>query len=164
MAREIIKAIQLLFAKKKYLFLALFVMMLLFFLLIMVPVWTTPGNDFLFQMELMGVAVVVFLVLLSLLNGILFSMQVYIWREMKMVSKNSAFTFSGAVGGFLVSIFSCAACYSSIIAFAGLGLSSFFIKYRWLILSLAFLLVLWAIYNSSKQINGHCEVCKVVLK
>lgn len=132
-----------------------------YWLLIMIPVWTTPGNDFLFQLQLMGLSVLISLGILAFLNGLLVSFQVYIWRILKLNNRGVVAGAGGAFGGLIVSVFTCAACYSSIIAFAGLGVSGFFIKYRWLVLGIALILVSWALYKSAQQINDKCEVCRV---
>jgi hypothetical protein len=158
---DFFRSLKSVFSKKVNVLLFLMFSFLFFYLLIMIPVWTTPGNDFLFQLELMGSFVVVMLGCLALLNGLLVVKQYYIWRFLKVSSSGVLSGAGGAFGALIVSVFTCAACYSSIIAFAGLGVSTFFIKYRLWILLIALILVIFALKKSSEQIAGKCDVCKV---
>ena len=138
----------------------------IFILLIMVPVWTTPGNDFLFQLSILDTEVLVIMIILSILNGLLIVMQLYVRKTVKTNKKLKHQAAKGATAfGILVSsltaTLACAACYSSILALLGLGASAFIAEHRiWIALG-AIGLTLFAIYYSARRINNHCAVCTI---
>lgn len=139
----------------------------IFLFLIMIPVWTTPGNDFFFQLSILDYDVLAIMIILSLGNGLLIAMQVYIHKE--VTSKRSLGEKGrGAVtaGSLIISVFSstiaCAACYSAIFAFLGLGVASFLVTYRMVVFSISIAITFYAIYHASRRINNNCEVCTVI--
>ena len=137
----------------------------LFLLLLMIPVWTTPGHDLLFQLELLGVWGTLLVATLSLGNGLLFAMQTVIHRKRRKSSaaKNvaKATTLTGILTTSLGATLACAACYSSILSIFGLGATAFVVEYRAYIAILALGLTTAALYYSAKRLNNACAVCHV---
>lgn len=134
----------------------------IFSTLILIPVLTIPGNDFLFQLEILDPIILELFIALSILNSLLIEFQLYIKREVK--ARQGAATKAGFLSVILSSLSAtlvCAACYSSVLALLGLGVSAFLVKYRLIVGAIALLLTLIALYYSGKRINNHCEVCKV---
>lgn len=137
-----------------------------FLLLIAVPVWTTPGNDFLFQLSILEPEVLALMIALSVLNGLLVVMQIYIRKHARVKkkghqhAKESATAF-GIIVSSLTATLACAACYSSVLALIGLGTASVIVQYRTYIAAVALILTLVAIYYSAKRINNHCAVCSI---
>lgn len=137
----------------------------IFLLFILIPVWSTPGNDFMFQITLLEPFVLFLFILLSLSNGLLVTMQLYIRREAMIQVGRSGRAMHGATAfGILISslgaTFACAACYSFILAFLGVGAVAFLVKYQVLIALGALSLTSYAIYHSGRRINNNCSVCK----
>lgn len=134
-----------------------------FLLVIFIPVWTTPGDDFLFHLKVLGPIFVSVLVTLSFLNGFLLTQQVYIWRHGRNKDKfqGGASAGVGSLMSAMLSIFACSACYTPFLAFFGFGFASFVLEYRYFISVAAILIALYAIYANAKKINGHCEVCRL---
>lgn len=138
----------------------------IFVVLYMIPVLTTPGNDIQFQFSIMSVDLFVIMILLSLGNGLVIAMQMYIHKEtkakrtLKEKSKDVA-----TAGSLVVSVFSstiaCAACYSAVLSVLGLGTASFMILHRFQISLFATMVTVYAIYEASKRINNNCSVCTV---
>lgn len=133
-----------------------------FIAILLIPVYTTPGNDVAFQVHIWGPVLTVALSLLSVLNGLLISMQVYAFRHsQKKDTLAAGGSAIGVITAFFVSIFACAACYSTLLAFVGFGFATFFVKYRLLLLTTAFCVVLWSIYKNASRILGHCDTCSL---
>lgn len=137
----------------------------LFLLLVMIPVWSTPGNDVLFQLHLLKWHGVLLLALLSLANGILIAMQLAIHHKRQ---KNSAVrqvanatTLGGILAGSITTALACAACYSSILAILGFGATAFLVHYRILIGIMALLVTFAAIHYSARRLNNACAVCHI---
>ena len=138
----------------------------IFILLVMIPVWMTPGNDFFFQLSIYDPEVIVIMALLSFMNGLLIVMQLFIRktskekRSLKKGVKKGATAF-GIFTTSITATLACAACYSSILAILGLGTTAFIAEYRiWIALG-ALLLTFGALYYSTKRVNNHCEVCHI---
>lgn len=133
-----------------------------FALFVFVPVFTTPGNDLAFQLHLLSWPVIGLMVVLSVLNGVLVQMQLWLRRH-KLVSHNVKHA-AGAMGILVSSIaatMACAACYSSLLALFGLGGTIFVATYRWWFAAFAFSLTLFALYHTSRQVLGLCDTCKI---
>ena len=137
----------------------------IFWLLVLIPVWTIPGNDVRFQLSLLTPALWFIMVGLSLGNGLLLAMQARIRKQRKAVSAKELRKGAITVGSLGATIFSstiaCAACYSALFSFLGLGTAAVLVRNRFWIAGLAFLITVFAIYNSSKALNGHCEECRI---
>lgn len=160
--QEIILGIKVLVQERRYVAAWVFSAALFFLSILLVPVITTPGNDVLFQLHIWKPLLTVVLIVLSVLMGLLTSMQVYALRHRREKDKLALGTsFFGAVSGFIVSIFACAACYSTLLAFVGLGFATFIVKHRVSLLALTFMIVLWAIYRNASRILGHCDTCQL---
>lgn len=162
----IIKALKKTFAHKKNWLVFAVAIFLVFMMLVMIPVATTPGNDFLFQLHVLkwfGVALVIFL---SISNGLLITMQIEIRKQTKRAHslKHKAAETTTAFGliiGALTSTIACAACYSSILSLFGLGATAFVVEYRFWISFVTILITLYALYYSAKRLNNECAVCQV---
>lgn len=135
-----------------------------FALFVLVPVWTTPGNDIAFQLSLFTPGVYVLMAALALLNGLVIVMQFYIRREHKKMHSADAKHVAGglgALGASLIATMGCVACYSSILALFGIAGTAFIVEHRWLFATIAIFLALFAIFHSSKKIAGGCKTCKI---
>ncbi len=138
---------------------------LIFILLYMIPVWTTPGNDIAFHFSILPKPILLVMILLSFANGLLLTMQMYVRgqkKRVKDVAKESA-TFLGILGSTFVATIACAACYSSVLAIFGLGASAFVVKYQFHFILIAIVLTLVALHYTSKRVLGDCTVCQVKL-
>ena len=135
-----------------------------FALFVLLPVWTTPGNDIAFQLSIVSPLMYVLMIALALLNALVISMQLYIRRfnaELGSTGARETSSGIGALAASLVAMMGCAACYSSVLAILGLGGSLFVAKYRFWIAGAAIVLALIAIHLTSKRINGGCQKCTI---
>lgn len=144
----------------------LIVSLAVFVLLIMVPVLTTPGNSFFFQLSILETDVLIVMILLSIFNALLIKMQLYIRKTVKEKKKlhqkaGEGATLIGIVMSSLAATVACAACYSTVFAFIGLGATTFIVEHRIWITLIALALTLVAIYYSARRINNHCAVCSI---
>ena len=138
----------------------------IWFFLVMIPVWTTPGDDFFFRLSITPPLIIALMVFLSLLNGLLIMMQLYIRKTVRAKKLLRHKVADGATAfGIFVSALSatiaCAACYSALFAFLGLGTTTFLVNHRLEVGTFAVVLTLVALYYSAKRINNHCEVCSI---
>lgn len=160
--QEILMASKILFLKRRYCVSFAVLSISLFLLLLFIPVYTTPGNDILFQLHIWGPFLSMEIFSLSILNGFLLTMQYYAFKHggySHAVSSGSS--IFGLFVTIFISFFSCAACYSGLLALTSVGFASFFIIYRTPLLIFAFFVVLWAIHQNARRILGHCESCKL---
>jgi uncharacterized integral membrane protein len=143
-------------------FWTLILSLLLFIVLIEIPVLTTPGNDFLFQIHILPPLMLALLIIISILNGLLFTMQIYIHK--RVTERKKAGLAAGA-GSTLLSVISatvaCSACYSAVVAAFGLGAVTFVGTYRIPITLFALAVSVFAITQAAKRINNNCEVCEI---
>ncbi len=139
------------------LFLALFAGA--FVLFVLVPVWTTPGNDLAFQWSLLSPPIRAIMFVLAGLNALLISMHAQI-RRMRATSSVRETTSSLAV--FVGSVFAtvgCASCYSSLLSVFGLGGIVFFGKYHYWVSAAVIGVSLWAVWMTARRIEGECARC-----
>ncbi len=133
-----------------------------FALFVLVPVWTTPGNDVRFQLHLLPWSVLALMVVLSVSNGVLVHMQLWLRRHRLAVGTGKQ--AAGALGILASSIaatMACAACYSSLLAVFGLGGTIFVATYRWWFAAFAFALTVYALYHTSRRVLGLCDACRI---
>lgn len=159
---EIVLATRVVLLKSRYIWVWLMSSIAFFALLVLIPVWTTPGNDIAFQLKILGVRFDVVLVILSIVNGLLIAMQ---WYGFMHTKKRDSYVMGGSlIGmsiGFVVSLFACAACYSMLLAFVGFGVATFFVQYRVPFMIFTFAILFWALSKNAQRILGHCESCKL---
>ncbi len=137
-----------------------------FALLYMIPVWTTPGNTIAFHASILPPWVFVVMIVLSLLNGLLITMQWHVRQahQRNHVTQNSvkeSATVLGILGSALASTMACAACYSSLLALFGLGATAFIVEYQAYIALFAITLTVVALYYTAKRVENKCAVCAV---
>lgn len=158
----ILKASKVAFSSPKEVGRLLVIAVVIFFLFVLLPVLTTPGNDLLFQLSITPPSVFVLMTMLSLLNGLLITMQWKLRREHhehRVTTKEATTVFGAVVSAFAATV-ACAACYSSVLALFGLGGTIFLVTHRWWFAAAAILLTFFALYHTSRAMTGKCEVCR----
>lgn len=137
----------------------------IFSFFVLIPVWTTPGNDILFQLSIFKLDVYLLMITLSLLNALVIVMQFHVRHEAKKkVSGKHAATGFGIVTSSIAATIACASCYSSILALFGLGGTLFIVEHRWWFAIFALGLSFVAIVYTSKRVAGGCESCTISVK
>lgn len=166
MNNSVFSALRVVFSKWPRVLLAVLISLGLFDLLVLIPVWTTPGNDFWFQLSIVDPAMLVLMAVLAVVNGVLLVMQGHVlhmkWKvkQRALGGKEIATTGSVALSVLSASI-ACTACYSSLIAVFGLGATTFIFTYRYAIAIAALALALFALWHTVRAVNGACEACKI---
>lgn len=158
-------AIKIVMAEKRNRWIFTIASSVIFVLLYMVPVWTTPGNDIVFHFSILPKWVLILMIVLSFGNGLLIAMQAHIRHVVKTRSvadtaKESATAF-GIISSALVSTIACAACYSSVLSLFGLGATAFVVKYQSYIALFAFVLTVVALFYTARRVENKCTACKV---
>jgi len=139
----------------------------IFLLLFMVPVWTTPGNDLLFQLSITPIHVLFSFILLSLLNGVLILEQIeirYLSHQQAVCHKQTVgekVSFLGILSSAFFATIACAACYSTLLSFLGVGVIGVFVQYRTWIAFASVVITIYALYKSSQRLLGVCNTCPV---
>ncbi len=132
-----------------------------FWIMMMTVVWTTPGATLKFHLSILDPAIIILVALLSLLNGVLVGMQIVLQRkkiEARRLAQGTA-TAGSIILSLLASSIACTACYSTLLAFFGIGLSTTIYHARFYLLTGAGLLSLYALYHTAKAISGYCDLC-----
>lgn len=163
--KEILPAAKEVFSLKKNWFYFIGICLFIFGLFVMLPVWTTPGNDILFQLSLFELNVYVLLISLAVLNAYLLTMHIraHQLKAALHIPKSQKASGLGILTTSLAATIGCASCYSSILAIFGIGGTAFIVSHRWWFAAIAITLSLFAIWSTSKKINGHCASCSIDL-
>ncbi len=143
-----------------------------FIILIMVPVLSIPGNDFAFQISLFGIQDFSIMFLLSLLSGLVITMQMYIWNTNRTMKKKQSTTVAvvktggtsiAAIIAAISSTAACSACLTFVLGLMGLGFgtSLFILENQIYFLIGSLLLMLVSLYFTAKRMMGICEACEV---
>ncbi len=154
------KAIEIVLKNRKYFI--IFILFTLFFLALFVaiPTLTITGNDLLFQLSTYDNSDYILLIILSLLSGLMFTLQLYKWKYGRKIC-NSTKSFAGATGVGVSGIFAsivgtaaCAGCIAPIITFFGLGFGalSFILAYQFYFSLITILIIFVALYFIAKEI------------
>ncbi len=150
------------FARSRAFIETILVTLAIFALFVLVPVWTTPGNDVSFQLHLISWPTYVLMGALSVLNGVLIQMQLYLRRHRLVeAGVKQATTFIGILGTSFLSTLACASCYSSLLAFFGLSGTVFIVTNRWWFAAAALALTAFALAHTSRRVMGLCAACEV---
>lgn len=131
----------------------------IFALIILVPVWTTPGNDVLFQLSLMSWWQLLLAVALSAGNALILLMQWHLFRMQRSVRTRDVLTQTGLLASAVLAALTCVACYSSLLAVFGLAGVVFVGKYHVSIALVAVVLVAWALHHTARRVTGVCTRC-----
>ena len=128
-----------------------------FALFVMVPVWSTPGNDVAFQLSLIKPATFAAMVLLSVTNATLISMHLFLRRAKATVATKEAVGGLALLGSSVLATLGCVSCYSSILSVFGLGGVIFFGTYGLSISAAIVAISLYAVWMTAKRIEGECS-------
>lgn len=165
--QQIYNAATQVFGERKYVFILLSFALFFFALFVFIPVATTPGNTFAFQLSIFRMQDYFLMILLALLVGLNFSMNIYAWRKRGQLANVSGFAVGGATAGFggafaaIVGTATCASCLAFLFGIVGLGIGNvaFVLKYQTFFLLGAITLVVVSIYFSARKINKVCDSC-----
>lgn len=179
---QIYNAAKQVFGERKYVFILLLFASFFFGLFVYIPVATTPGNSFAFQLSIFRAQDYFLMVFLAFLVGLNFSMNIYALRKQKVIGNSVASPVrnreglqraisngaSGTVSGFggafaaIVGTATCASCLAFLFGIVGLGIGSviFVLKYQTLFLLGAIALVVISLYFTARKVNRHCASCQ----
>jgi len=130
-----------------------------FALFVLVPVWTTPGNDIRFQLSLLTRGTTTAMVILAVTNAVLISMHLHLRRVKAKVATKEAIGGLAVLGSSVIATLGCASCYSSILSAFGLGGVIFFGKYHAYIVTAIIAVSLYAVWHTARRIEGLCDRC-----
>lgn len=142
----------------------------LFALFIVLLVKATPGNDVLFQLQIMRWSDYLLMGSLAMLSALLLTMQIFSIKQSR-----DARTIAGAVGrgsigslpAFLATVLgtaSCSACVASLFGFLGLGGVLFILEYRWWFVAASLVVMAVAIVLTARKVEHLCAACAGVDK
>lgn len=148
-------------AKYKLLFVA--VSLFIFFLFVLIPTMSIPGNTLLFQLSLFSLLDFSVTIFLSVLYAVFVTMQTYAMRAQKKVT-GVITTAAGGAGALFAGISGtafCAACLTPLFALVGIGFGGvlFVLEYRiYFVLGITVLMLI-AIYFTARKIQKVCDNC-----
>lgn len=164
--KNVLAAIKIVLKNKKYLTLAFGIALVAFSVFVIIPVFTIPGNDILFQLSIFEPSDYILMVPLAVLIGITFSVQLYGIRNKRIGAKAGTgvqVAASGASGIFAAILGSafCLSCLAPLFALFGLGLGSVFfvLEYQPYFLVGAILFMLISLFMIAHRVNKTCETC-----
>ena len=139
--------------KYKLLFVA--VSLFIFFLFVLIPTISIPGNTLLFQLSLFSLLDFSVTIFLSVLYAVFVTMQIYAMRTQKKVT-GMATVATGGAGALFAGISGtafCASCLAPLFAFLGIGFGGllFVLEYRFYFVIGIVVLMLIAIYFTAKR-------------
>lgn len=130
-----------------------------FALFILVPVWSTPGNDMRFQLSMLTPAMLATMIILAITNATLICMHLYLRRTKAKTGAREAVGGFAILGSSVMATLGCASCYSSILSGFGLGGVIFFGKYGGYVSAAVVAVSLYAVWMTAKRIEGECTRC-----
>ncbi len=160
-AKKMIKTISTVLKKKSYLVIFVLLTIAFFALFIAIPVYTIIGNDLAFQLSTYNIYDYLLLTVLSVLSGLMFTLQLYKWKYGRKVCDTTVL-FAGSVGagvsGIIASIVGTSVCVGCIAPFLaifgfGFGAVSFVLSYQLYFSLFAILIMLISLYFISKSLN-----------
>lgn len=151
------------FKRKNYILLFIGAFLVMVILLVLIPVWTVPGNTLATQLDIFTARDYAVIVLLSSLSALFIAMQAFVMHERKKIA-GAGTAIGGGVGALFAGIAGtafCASCLAPLFAAFGIGFGGvvFVLNYRWYFVVVITLLLLIAIYLTARKINKVCTSC-----
>lgn len=158
--QQIYRAAKQVFSEKKYIVIFFTLAILFFWLFVLIPVITIPGNTLALQLPIFRPQDYLLIGLLAILVGLNFSMNIYSWQRKKSIGtvcsaccNSIGVGFSGAFAA-IVGSASCVSCLSFLFATLGLGFGAvvFVLKYQIYFLLGVITLVAISLYFTARKI------------
>ncbi|MCH7492773.1 hypothetical protein IID19_04305 [Patescibacteria group bacterium] len=146
--------------KFKLIFIATLVLMTA--TLIIIPVLTVSGNTLRVQLDIFKPLDYFLLIFISSLYAVFITLQLYAFKVARSTAPDIGKGAAGGVGAILAGVAGtafCASCLAPLFGLLGIGLGGtlFVLQYRFYIVALVAILMLVAIYFTSKKITRVCK-------
>jgi hypothetical protein len=153
------------FENKKYYIVFAVSFIVMFILFTLIPVFTVAGNTVATQLDIFTLRDYVVIAILAGIYSVFISMQIYVMRQRKKVAGVGT-TVGGGLGALFAGIAGtafCASCLAPLFAIFGIGLGGvvFVLQYRFYFVTGAIILMMIAIYLTSRKIQKICDACSV---
>jgi len=151
--------------QKQYLLLFILLSLVIFFLFILIPVITIPGNTLAFQLSIFTHKDYAFLIIFAFLISLVITMQIFIFYRNKNIKERLGNAGVGVVGGYsgfiaaVLATASCSSCIAALLGFLGTGAVLFVVENRWLFVAFAIGSMLISLYFMARKINKTCGLC-----
>lgn len=151
------------FKNKNYIILFVTFFVIMFVLFAFIPVFTVVGNTIALQLGIFTLRDYVVIAVLSGLYSLFITMQMYVIRQRKRVVGVGT-TVGGGLGALFAGVAGtafCASCLAPLFAFFGIGFGGviFVLQYRFYFVTGIIILMLIAIYLTSRKIRKVCNDC-----
>lgn len=158
--RTIVRAIKRVIARPVYAS-AWWMLTLVFFgIFLMIPVWTVPGNDLAFQLEIYRARDFLLLSVLAILAALTIVMNVFVLRLQRNAARgavgSSGLSGVGAMVAAVMAPASCVSCLSTIFGFLGFGTILTILSYRWIVVTISIALVLISLWLTARRMERAC--------
>ena len=127
---------------------------------VFIPILLIPANSLLFQLSVFIIRDYALLSTLSLLIGLMITMQVYSYKKTKQLQAGKSII--GSSSGIIAGLFGtagCSSCLASIFGFLGAGNVFFLLEHQTYVVTASIMLILISLYFTARKINcaGVCE-------
>ena len=165
--RNLLPSLRLVFQERRFLLIplsltllpfALSLPLLLFALFLSIPVWTTPGNSFLFQMGIYTLYDFLLFGLLAGLSALVLTLSLSYARTSFSLFGYAAVGTSTGTFAALFGSATCASCLATVLGFLGAGTVFTLLAYRWYVVAGLGLLLLLSLYLVTAKTNT-CRRC-----
>ena len=159
------KSLGTVFSNIRYTALAGALAVLFYLLYIAVPVFGIPGNDFGFFLSSTPANYLLMTAILSIAVSIVFTMQIYAWKNNMHRITHSGAGIAGFVSGSVSVLFAgatCASCMSAVFSFLGFAGVVFLIEHRIEVTVLTYIILAGAFYLTSQRISDKCGSCSIL--
>jgi len=159
--KTIIFSLKISLGDTKYRLILVVTSILMFFLFVLIPTISIPGNTFFYQLSLFTPLDLVITISISILYAIFVTMQIYSMRLKKHI-RDIGTTVGGGVGALFAGVAGtafCASCLAPLFALLGIGFGGvlFVLEYRFYIVTAIVVLMIIAIYLIARSITNNCN-------
>lgn len=158
----IARAVRQSFSKTSYKLIFIASLLVMFFLFTYIPVASVPGNTISAQLDIFKPIDYFLILFLSLLYALFITLQIYTFKVAKGVVQSLGKSAAGGVGAIFAGVAGtafCASCLAPLFGLLGIGFGGtlFVLQYRFYIVALVTIIMLIAIYSTSKKIIRVCK-------
>ena len=145
----------------------LVLMVVVYAIYILLPVWLIAGNSIAFQLSILTIRDYILFTFLSVAIALLITMQAFLFMQSKKSQEKVSAIGQGSIGassalfGGLLATAACSSCIAVILGFLGAGSVFFVLENQLYVVIGAFMLVLVGLYFTIRRVNGYCENCEV---
>ena len=161
---DIIQAMRRLFSNWRYIAIAFFAWIIFILLFARLAIFSIPGNDIGFFLEISKSHELLLIFLTTVLMAIVTTMNIKIFRTHLANIKNAGIGLSAIIANIVSLILisaTCVACFAALAGAIAAPILFFLFQYRIYAIGFSFILLLVSLHYASQKIIGKCEYCNI---